>query len=229
MLHVALLATLALGAASPASATLLTCERDAEPAAEFEARMATAPDTDRMRMRFTLQASTPERPAYRRVAAPGFDIWSTSEPGTTRYVYTRRVEALIGPAQYRVKVRFRWLDANGETIAHTVRYSRPCRVPDVRPNLVIRSLSIEPVRDRDLRRYVALVRNTGHTAAEPFDVQLGSFAPVTVEGLDPGREREVELVRPACEPDEPVTAVVDPGDAVEERSEADNTVTEVCP
>jgi hypothetical protein len=125
MLHVALLATLAI---SPASATLLECERGAEPAAAFEARMSAVAGTERMRMRFTLQARAKGQRAYRKVAAPGFDAWTTSAPGMTRYVFTRRVEQLIGPAQYRVRVRFRWLDANGDVVARATRVSRSCRV-----------------------------------------------------------------------------------------------------
>jgi CARDB len=224
MVHLALVAALAAGAASPASATLLECERGDQPAAEFEARMSAVPDAAQLRMRFTLQALTPERHRWRRVAAPGFDVWTTADPGTTRYVYTRRVEALIGPAQFRAKVRFRWLDADGTTLAHGVRYSRPCRVADSRPNLTIRRLSIEPDG-----RYVALVRNTGRGAAGPFELQVGADAPVTVDELAAGHEREVELAGTPCEPGAPVTATVDPTDAVEERSEVDNAITRTCP
>jgi hypothetical protein len=129
MLHVALLAAAALAAPMPASATLLSCERGDEPAATFEGRMSMVAGAERMRMRFTLQAATRADPEYHRIAAPGFDEWTTSDPGVDRYVFTRRVEDLIGPAQYRVKVRFRWLDAAGEPLARAVRLSRPCRVP----------------------------------------------------------------------------------------------------
>jgi hypothetical protein len=129
MVAVALLAALAAPAAAPpASAELLTCDRAAL-AAAFEARMSAAADTARMRMRFTLQARTPGVRGYRRIAAPGFDAWTTSDPGVGRYVFTRRVESLIGPAQYRVRVRFRWLDASGATVARATRVSRSCRIP----------------------------------------------------------------------------------------------------
>jgi CARDB len=222
MVHVALLAALAI---SPASASLLECERGTKPAAEFEARMNAVPGAARMQMRFTLQASAPGRRAWRRVAAPGFDAWTTADPGTTRYVYTRRVEALLGPAQYRTKVRFRWQDADGRLVARTVRFSRACRVADVRPNLTIRDLSIEAEKP-SRSRYVAVVRNTGRGAAGAFDVQVGSAEPVTVDALAPGRERTVEVVGPPC--DAPVTAIADPTDAVDERSETDNELTVDC-
>lgn len=217
-------ATLAL--AAPANAVLLECERGDAPAAEFEARMATLSGTTAMQMRFTLQASTPTRPVYRRVAAPGFGTWTTSDPGTTRYVYTRRVEHLVGPASYRVVVRFRWLGADGVPIARARRTSRVCRQPDNRPNLVVEDLSVEPTADRRTRRYVARVRNTGRSAAEPFALAVGDLTRVTVPALAPGRERTVELTGPAC--DQEITAVADPDDTIDERYETDNERTADC-
>jgi CARDB len=215
-------------AAGPASAALLACERGAEPAAEFEARMGTVPGAVRMRMRFTLQMLTPSKPTYRRVAAHGFGGWSTSDPGTTRYVYTRRVEDLVGPASYRVVVRFRWLDAADEVIARDRAHSRPCRQPDLRPNLTVRDLAIEPGPDAFTRRYVALVRNTGRRPAGAFELAVGDLLPVTIPSLGPGRERTVEVVGPLCESGAEITAVADAADLVEERSETDNELAVVC-
>jgi CARDB len=221
-------AALTLASAGPSSATLVACERGTEPAAEFEARMGTVPGAERMKMRFTLQALTPARATYRRVAAPGFGSWTISDSGTTRYVYTRRVEDLVGPASYRVVVRFRWLDAADHVIARDRAHSRPCRQPDLRPNLTIRDLAIEPGPDLATRRYVALVRNAGRRPAGAFDLAVGDLPPVAVGALGPGRERTVEVTGPACEPGIEITAVADPADAVEERSEDDNRLTVGC-
>jgi CARDB len=215
-------------AAGPSSAVLLACEHGVDPAAEFEARMGTVPGADRMRMRFTLQVATPAKPAYRRVAAPGYGTWTTADPGTTRYVYTRRVEDLVGPASYRVLVRFRWLDAADRVIARDRRYSRPCRQPDPRPNLVVRGLTIERTDDPAERRYVAVVRNAGRGPAGAFEVAVGELPPVTTASLGPGRERTVEVVGPACEAGATVIAVADPGDMVDERSELDNELAADC-
>jgi CARDB len=212
----------------PASALLLACEHGVEPAAEFEARMGTVPGAVRLRMRFTLQVSTPGRLGYRRVAAPGFGAWSTSEPGTTRYAYTRRVENLVGPASYRVVVRFRWLDAADTVIARAREQSRPCRQPDLRPNLTIRDLTIEPGADAATRRYVAHVRNTGRRPSGAFELAVGDLPPVTVPAVAPGRERTVEVTGPACDPGASITASADPADLVDERSETDNELAATC-
>lgn len=218
-------------AARPAGVTLTVCDRDGA-AAEFQARMERVAGATRMRMRFGLQVRTPGRRGYRRVAAPGFGVWTTAAPGITRYLYTRRVEGLIGPARYRSVVRFRWEDARGRTLRRTRAVSRGCRQPDTRPNLRVLDIADEPADDPALRRYLVLVANTGRGDAGAFDLQLavgGMEAAVTsVAGLAAGRERRVALIGPACERGTTVTAVADPGGAVEERSEVDNALTVDC-
>jgi CARDB len=221
-----LLAAPAAHAGAPAGVALVECDRDFQ-VAEFQARMQTVPGAQRMQMRFTLKVERGRR-GYRRVAAPGFGVWTTADPGVTRYVYTRRVEDLLGPARYRVYVRFRWLDAEGRTIERASARSRYCRQPDPRPNLTVRALEIEPIGDPERRRYVVLVRNTGRGDAEPFELEVSGAEPVLVDGLQRGEERLVELVGPACEPGWKVTATADPLDEIEERSERDNALAITC-
>ena len=212
--------------AAPARAVLTACEPD-QRAAEFEGRMGAVPGASLMKMRFTLQARKSGRRAYRRVAAPGFGEWTSADPGTTRYLFTRRVEALIGPARYRAMVRFRWVDANGRTILSARRYSRSCRQPDHRPNLKVTELTRE-----SRQRYVAVVVNKGRSASGAFDMQLAVgptlLEPVAVESLEPGEETVVELLGPRCTPDSAITATADPADLIDERSEDDNALTVPC-
>jgi hypothetical protein len=213
-------------AATPASVALTACvPRDR--AAEFEARMGEVVGAERLKMRFTLQAQKPGRRSYHRVAAPGFSDWTTADPGTSRYVFTRRVEGLVGPARYRAMVRFRWLDADGRTIRSTRRYSRGCRQPDHRPNLKIKALSRE-----GKRRYVALVANSGRTESGAFDLELTvgdtTLAPVTVESLAPHTQTLVTVRGPACTAGTALTATADPLDMIDERSERDNAFTAAC-
>jgi len=96
-------------------------------AAAFEGDMRAIPGAVRLRMRFVLQARTPEDPVWTRVDAPGFGRNFTSAPGVGRYVYAKRVVDLPAPADYRVRVRFRWLNALGRVIARETRTSRACR------------------------------------------------------------------------------------------------------
>ncbi len=148
---VAALLTLVLPAtagAAEGTVSLGLCAPD-ERAAEFEARMSRVPGAARMTMRFLLEKRRPGSLRYRRVSAPGFSRWTSSR--AARYVFTRRIEALEGPARYRAQVRFRWLDADGQVIARDRAWSRSCRQPDHRPNLKLAALQVLG------KRYVATV------------------------------------------------------------------------
>ena len=212
--------------AAPAKVVLTTCAPN-ERAAAFEARMGEVAGAARLKMRFTLQVRKRGQKAYHRLAAPGFRSWTTADPGKTSWVFTRRVEGLVGPARYRAVVRFQWLDGDGAQVAHAKRYSRACKQPDHRPNLKVKAVS-HPAP----HRYAALVANTGRTETGPFDLQLAVgdtlLEPVTVDSLLPGARKVVTLHGPRCAPGTSVTATADPLDVVDERSEADNAFTLLC-
>jgi CARDB len=212
--------------AAPAKVALTACVPK-ERAAEFQARMGKVAGATRLRMRFTLQVRTAAQKAFHRVAAPGFRSWTTAEPGKTSWVFSRRVEALVGPARYRALVRFQWLDADGNALAHAKRASRACRQPDHRPNLKLKALTRE-----GKHRYVALVVNNGRSASGPFDLQVAVgttlLQPVAVAGLEPGAQQQVKVHGPRCAAGTSVTATADPLDLVDERSETDNAFTRVC-
>jgi CARDB len=212
--------------AAPAKVALTACVPK-ERAAEFQARMGKVAGATRLKMRFALQVRKPGQKAFHRVAAPGFRSWTTAEPGKTSWVFSRRVEALVGPARYRALVRFQWLDADGKALAHAKRASRACRQPDHRPNLKLKALTRE-----GRHRYVALVVNNGRSASGPFDLQVAVgttlLQPVAVAGLEPGAQQQVKVHGPRCDAGTSVTATADPLDLVDERSETDNAFTRVC-
>ena len=213
-------------AAAPAKAVLTSCEPSAR-AAEFQARMGKVDGATRLKMRFTLQVRKARQKAYHRLPAPGFRSWSTADPGKTSWVFTRRVEALIGPARYRAVVRFQWLDADGGVLARAKRTSRSCLQPDHRPNLRIKSIA-HPTR----HRYTAVVVNNGRTATGPFDVQLAIgdtlLDPVGVEDLAPHTQQVVTFHGPRCKAGAALSATADPLNLVDERNELDNAFTKTC-
>jgi len=233
------LAAPAAGAAVPrwaAKAVLSGCERGpagGDRAAIFDGQMRTLRGAARMQMRFTLQSHAPDTTRWSAVAAPGFGTWVTSQPGTSRYVYTKRVEGLLAPSSYRVQLRFRWLSAGGRTLATARRNSAVCRQPDPRPNLIVSSLAVRPAARPGRYRYVAFVRNTGRSAAEASALRVAvggaalSSAPVIA--LEPGEGVEVAIEGRACAEGAPVDADADTGDVVDERDEADNRFTRLCP
>jgi hypothetical protein len=210
-------------AAAPASVSLTACVPE-ERKASFEARMEQIPGAERMKLRFWLEGRRPRR-AWRRVAAPELAGWRTANPETTRFISERNVNKLTGPAHYRALVRFRWLDEDGRVVARARARSRACWQPDHRPNLKLRELSFEGEGS-----YVALVANTGRSATGPFELSITGLAPIFVDKeLQPGEERLIEAVGPDCEPGTLVTAIADPLDLIDERSERDNTVSRRCP
>jgi hypothetical protein len=230
----ALLAPASAGAAArpPAKALLVDCERGAEPAGTFEGEMRTMPGASRMQMRFKLQVRTPQRDRWTALAAPGFGSWVTSDAGTSRYVYTKRVENMVGPGSYRVQIRFRWLDAAGDVVATARAYTRRCRQPDPRANLVVEDIGVEPGADPSRSSYVVLVSNTGRSDAEPSSLSLRvgaeALPAAPVAALAPDEYTLVTFEGPACAPGAPLVAIADAAEAVDERSERDNRLRALC-
>ena len=220
----------------PTKLKLLECETGGDQAdrfAVFEGEMKLLAGAARMQMRVTLQARTSDREAWDKVAAPGFGSWIAATPGVRRFVYTKRVENLVAPAQYRVVARYRWLNAAGATLARDERRTQVCRQPDQRANLTPARIDVEPGTGRDTRRYVIPVVNEGGTGASGFALRLTvngqeqPLAPVT--GLAAGERTLLSIEGPACLPGSTVKAVVDAGGVVDEADEDDNGVTTSCP
>ena len=236
---VALAAAPAAAAAVPKSArsvAVTSCVRgttDEGGAAVFEARMRSLRGAARMQLRFNLQARTPDRAKYATITAPGFGSWVSASPGTSRYVYTKRVENLLAPASYRVKLRFRWLDSSGNVLERARLYSAACRQPDPRPDLAVRSLGIQQGSTPARRRYVAFVRNTGRSAAAPSSLELSVagtlLGSVPVAGLAPGEGTLVSIEGPACAAGDELVAEADADEAVDESDEEDNRFIRTCP
>src|SRR5689334_1035668 len=225
----------ALAAAhAPAHARLMSCVKTTDPtarAAVFEGSMRAWRHSKRLELRFRLQSRTPQDPVWRTVRAPGFGRWQSSDPGVRRFVYDKRVEGLAAPASYRVVVRFRWRNPKGRIVGHAQRTSGACREPDPRPNLVVRKLLVYrlgPAR----ARYVAVVANTGRTAADAFAVRFDRAAVQLGEAfgapLAPGHTARVHVDAAACRPGDALDAVVDPDGLIDEHNEADNRRQIAC-
>ena len=235
----ALGAASATAAANPATAgpsnarlALLSCTTglsSGERTAVYEGRMRRVAGTRKMQMRFALQWRQPDAKRWTAIKAPGLGTWVSSDLGVKSYTFTKRIENLAAPASYRVVVRFRWLDARGRSIETDQLVSKPCREPDLRPNLVPRRVYSERIGDPERRRYVVVVRNEGETAAGAFDVGLGALAPGHVVDLGPGASTLVSFEGPRCDAPATLTATVDPGALVDEADEDDNALSVSCP
>jgi len=228
----AALAAPASALARPAAAVKVTeCVPSLVPAqrvASFEATVRAVAFTDRMQLRFTVQAKSGAQPFWHRVLTPGLDGWRTSISGVRRYAYTRTLQNLSAPAAYRTIVRFRWLDAEGQVVRQARVTSARCRQPDLRPDLVPIRVEAGPVREDGTRRYVVTVRNRGQTAAAPSAVALGDVS-APLAAVLPDTTQTAALVAPACGAATLVRAVADPANAVDERDEANDELVVPCP
>src|SRR3954452_18226115 len=202
---------LAAAPAHAAQVVVLRCAHGATPAERhvtFEGRIAAVSGSQRMQMRFTLQARTPDQAGWARVAAPGFGTWITVPRGYGRYVYDKTVSGLLAPASYRAVVDFRWRNGAGTVIKTGRDSSRTCQQPDPRPHLSAGSLDVQAATQPGRRRYVATLVNSGRGDAGPFEVDItregALLGAVQVSELAAGAHRQIALSAPACTPGEQI-------------------------
>jgi hypothetical protein len=157
--------------------------------------------------------------------------WVLADPGFTGYKNDQVVSSVTQGATYRVRVRFRWTDASGHVVARATHITNACRQKETRADLRIAKLSIEPGPGPGSRRYVAVVRNAGRTAAGSFDVMLNLISGQyrrTVSGLAPGQRTTVVIQAPRCRAGEAVVAAADPDKVVDEAFEDNNSAVVAC-
>src|SRR5215212_3359255 len=120
-------------AAAPAppslGATLASCVRSpdaAQRSASFTASMPALPGTRRMLLRFDLFQRVAAGEGFTPVRVPRWGVWQRSRTGVAGFVFTKHVNGLQAPGDYRAVVRFRWLDARGRVQRTTLRRTRVC-------------------------------------------------------------------------------------------------------
>jgi hypothetical protein len=210
-------------------ARLLACETSLEQekrSATFAGDIKAVPGAQRLQVKFVLQ-SKQDGDGWTPVEATGFGTWNTSAPGIGRYVYTKTVENLPAPGNYRTQVHFRWLSGAGKTILRARRVSRTCRQPDLRPDLSPEQL--EPLGDS----YVLTIANNGRTDAGPFVITIEAGGRVQEFGrlakLAAGEETRLFGQAPACQAGETLTVRADAEGAVDEADEETNELLVACP
>lgn len=204
----------------------------ADRAAEFSGAMPQAAGSDVLQMRFELEQRRVTM--WKPLAVPGFGRWEKSVPGAAGFVYAKRVERLVAGASYRVRVRFRWLDAGGDVVKTATRRSPVCKQPDLRPDLTIVGLTVGDATGPDTSRYLVQVRNAGLGALlQSFRIGLTvngtPLPPQTLTGLQIAGLGSVAFDAPDCAPGSMVVATADPDDGISEPVESDNALRVPCP
>lgn len=221
----------ARAAAKVASVRVGKCIRSDElgRSAVFTGRMRAVKGTDRMGMRFTLQARV-GRGTFHTIVTPELAKWHKSKSGVKRFTYRQKVEALQEGSVYRAVVRYRWYDESGKRIRGAKRRSRGCdQRPDL-PNLKPTKITSKKLTStRSL--YTVRVANYGKAGATDVPVELSidgrAAEPLTVDSIPAGAVVAVRFKGPTCQTQ--VQAKVDPDHKITESREGDNSLGASCP
>jgi hypothetical protein len=164
-------------------------------------------------------------PTNRTLGQRSGDVWKLH----------KSVSDLSAPAVYKLRGTFRWLGTGGRVLATMKRSTHKCAQPELRPDLLVRSIAVQPIPRRPaFNRYVATIANAGKSAAGPFEVQFspGGGLSDTIRsetGLAAHHQLQETFVGPACTTTSPVTVTVDPTGAVDDFNRSNNQLTAVCP
>lgn len=240
----ALGATMAPGASASAPRAQLrsfVCQKAIDPpsrAVSIQAVMRPVTGTSKMQMRFDLMRKTKRDTHFKLVRGHFLGSWLTpsnptlgQRPGDV-WIVNHPVVDLPAPATYRFRVSFRWLDSHGHQLSSAVQTSTNCYQPELRADLLVRSLTVTPAASGQ-SAYVAVIGNRGLTASGPVEVDLAgaSSAPQakTLGTVGPKSSARERFLAPACTPGATLTVTVDPSHTIDEFNFANNTLTMPCP
>jgi hypothetical protein len=199
--------------------------------ASFSGQMRRVAGAQQMDMRFTLLERLGGRFAhFKPVSLQDLKPWRRSKAGARMFIYTQRVTALRDGGSYRMRVQFRWYDAQGSLLRSTTVSSRSCRQPAPLPNLTISSITSAPPQLASDRIYSVTVSNNGMGDARDVPVELqvdGTTAGRATLDLLPGQESSVvQIEGPRC--GFSLRAMADPDRRIAETDETDNALVAPC-
>jgi hypothetical protein len=143
----------------------------------------------------------------------------------------KQVVDLKAPATYRLRAIFRWISDHNKVLDTTVRTSPSCYEPELRPDLQVKTISVEAVPGNpNANEYVAVIRNRGATASGPFQVQFIDGSVVkshSVASLAAHATIRERFLGPLCTAG-PATVTADPVDAVDDYYRANNKLSVTC-
>jgi len=249
---IAILAVLALGPASASGAGApapaprdqlrsFVCQKALDPptrAVSVQAVMRPVSGTAKMQIRFDLTRRTKQGAPFKLVRGQFLGSWLTPEnptlgqrPGDV-WIVNHPVVGLPAPATYRFRVSFRWLGSSGQKLSSAVQSSSSCWQPELRADLLVRSLTVTPLGSGQAS-YVAVIGNRGLTAAGPVEVDLAGVSAAkqaqTLGSVGPKSTARERFVAPTCTPGANLAVTVDPSHTIDEYDFANNVLTIACP
>jgi hypothetical protein len=235
----------ALGASRPPLAHVkgLLCQHALDPPARgvsITAVMRPLKGTKKMQLRFQLLSKAKPTGPYSSVSGGDLGTWITPANTTLGqrsgdvWILHKQVVNLAA-ADYRFRVSFKWFGAHGRVLGSATRDSDVCSQPELRPDLLVQSITVETVANKPkVNRYIAVIRNGGATAAGPFEILFtpGGALPVRTVSV-PQLVAHSRLVQafdgPVCSNASATTVTVDPQDKVDDFNRSNNSLTAVCP
>jgi hypothetical protein len=238
-----------LGAAPAAAATPSTaqlrsfvCQKALDPparAVSVEAVMQPVAGTEKMQMRFELMRQWHRGGRFVVVRGRYLGSWISPQDPTLGqrpndvWLLTHPVVNLAAPATYRFRVTFRWTGAQGRHLATAVQTSPDCFEPELRPDLLVRSLTVVPQASGADDTYTAVIANRGQNGAGPFQAVLGGVGAgsqtATVAWIAAHSVVSERFVAPACTPGTSLTVTADPAHTIDEYNFANNSLALTCP
>lgn len=203
--------------------------------------MRPLPGTRKLAVRFDLLQRLPGAPAWTVVQVGDLGTWRTpSDPTLGRlpgdvWRLGKTVIDLDAPAAYQFRVTFRWTGAHNQVLGTAVRRSRTCRERELRPDLLVQSITISPIAGHpDQRLYTAVIADQGATGAGPFQVLFapGNAMPPTIRTvtfLRAGQSRQESFVGPVCDAANPPTVTADSTAQVDDYDRSNNQLAATCP
>jgi CARDB len=230
---------------SPARAVLTSfaCQRAlAPPARSVSVKAVMRPVTGTRTLSLKFDLLERAAGATRTLAGAGdLGVWlSPKDPTLGRrpgdvWELTKAVSNLDAPASFRFRVTFRWLGAHGKVLATAVRQSGSCAQRDLRPDLLVKSVSVTAIAHKPHKQlYTTVIANRGASGAGPFEVLFtpgDGSAPQThmVTHIAAHSARRLLFVGPVCNSASPPTVVADSTNQVDDQSRDNNALTVTCP
>jgi hypothetical protein len=218
------------------------CHRALDPptrAVAVTAVMRPEPGTERMQMRVLLLRRLAHHRRFQTVHGGDLGRWISPRPATLGqrpddvWNLIKQVANLAAPAWYRFRVTFRWTGADGQRLGESTLESPTCYEPELRPDLVVRSIAVRPIPGKPTEdAYIAQIGNAGGTAAGPFRVVLsdgGAVQTATIARLAPHSTAYQRFVGAVCNQSNAPTVTVDPNHRVDDANRANNTRAASCP
>ena len=193
--------------------------------------------TSKLQIKFQLYSRSSSARPFTRVHGGDLNRWvSPSDPtlgerSADVWTVIKQVVDLKAPATYRLRAVYRWIGAHNKVLGTMSRTSPSCYEPELRPDLQVKTISVEAVASNpSANLYVAVIRNRGATAAGPFQVQFIDGSVVksrSVATLPAHSTIHQRFVGPLCTSG-PATVTADPVDAVDDYDRANNSLTVTC-